>query len=187
MPHNSRLRIASLLLSLLSPLALLAQEMSVYSGKGEVTQAIDGDAGAVFDIGGGVTITFPKGLPVGHSRILTFKKAKKKPNGADVKQGFVPLGPALELSIPLNASARPIVLAMSAKKNPASRKQRLVLAMEIGTLCNDDNQHAKLKNGLCAGWELGEARYDDATQRVIAELSSTGGMRMAFGLVPADE
>src|SRR5882672_2854465 len=76
-----------------------APAMSAYTGKGSITQAIDGDIGAIFDIGSGITVVFPKGIPVGHSRILTFQKAKKKITAAQVQQGFAPVGVPLELSV----------------------------------------------------------------------------------------
>src|SRR5262249_9712708 len=158
--------------------------MPTFTGKGSATQAIDTDHGAVFDIGSGVIITFPKGLPVGHSRIITFQKAKKKPAPAQIHKGFVPVGAPLELNVPLNGGSKPIRLTLTTKSNPEKRNMKLVLAMEIGTLCTAENKSAKLPNGLCAGWELEPASYSDSDQRVVAELQSTGGMRMVFGLSP---
>jgi hypothetical protein len=40
-------------------------EMPRFTGNGTLTQAINGDVGAILDIGGGQTMTFPKGIPVG--------------------------------------------------------------------------------------------------------------------------
>lgn len=188
----TKVTFASLACSLLliaAPHALRAEgtAMPTFTGKGSITQAIDGDFGALFDLGSGITMTFPKGLPVGHSRLLTLKKASKKPAGAQIRKGFVALGTALELNIPLNASGTPIVLAVAMKNDPRKKNQKLVLAMEIGTLCNAENKANKLKNGLCADWELRAADYDAAGQRMVAELESTGGMRMVFGLVSDSE
>lgn len=183
--------LASMLCSftVFAPRALHAEDsgLPTFSGKGSVTQAIDTDLGAIFDLGSGITMTFPKGLPVGHSRLLTLKKAKKKPSSAQVQKGFVAVGTALELNVPLNAQGTPIVLAMTMKNDPRKRGQKLVLAMEIATLCTDENKANKLKGGLCAGFELLPAEYDASGQRMVAELSSTGGMRMVFGVVSDEE
>ncbi|HEX7477070.1 MAG TPA: hypothetical protein VF331_04645 [Polyangiales bacterium] len=167
------------------PLSLFAQDsgLPTFSGKGSVTQAIDTVTGAVFDLGAGITMTFPKGLPVGHSRLITLKKAGKKPSGAQIQKGFSAVGTALEISVPLNAPDAPIVLAQSWKSDPRKLHQRLVLAMEVGTLCTQENKAFKLNGGLCSGWELIDARYDDSDKRLIAELHSTGGLRMVFGTV----
>ena len=53
--------------------------MPTFTGKGKVTEAINGKVGAVFDLGAGITMTFPKGLPVGESRLVTLQKGKALP------------------------------------------------------------------------------------------------------------
>jgi hypothetical protein len=58
--------------------------------------------------------------------------------------------------------------------------------MEIGTFCDGENKAHKLKNGLCSGFELHDAEYDAAGKRMLANLASTGGMRMQFGTVPEE-
>lgn len=170
------------------PLSLMAQDsgLPTFSGKGSVTQAIDTVTGAIFDLGGGITMTFPKGLPVGHSRLITLKKASKKPSAAQIQKGFSAVGTALDISVPLNAPDAPIVLSQTVKSDPIKSHQRLVLAMEVGTLCTDENKAFKLKGGLCSGWELIDANYDAADKRLTAQLHSTGGMRMVFGTVSND-
>jgi len=157
--------------------------MPKFSGNGSVTQAINGDVGAVLDIGGGMSMTFPKGIPVGRSRLVTLKKASK-PSGAQVQKGFAPLGNAMEFNTPVSAGDAPIVGSMAMKKDPSKKGFKLVLAMEIGTLCNDTNKKFKLKNGLCSGWEMTDAQYDGAGQQLVAKLESTGGQRLVFGLLP---
>jgi hypothetical protein len=158
------------------------EEMPRFTGNGSITQAINGDVGAILDIGGGQTMTFPKGIPVGRSRLVTLKKAAK-PAGAQVQKGFTPLGNAIEFSTPVSAGKAPIIVTQALKKDPSRKGARLVLAMEIGTLCNDDNKKYKLKNGLCSGWEILEASYDAAGAQLIAKLQSTGGLRLVFGLL----
>jgi hypothetical protein len=157
-------------------------EMPRFTGAGSITQAINGDVGAILDIGGGQTMTFPKGIPVGRSRLVTFKKAAK-PTGPQVHKGFTVLGNAVEFNTPVSAGGSPIVVAMALKKDPSKKGARLVLAMEVGTLCNDENKKFKLKNGLCSGWEIFDASYDAAGAQMLAKLQSTGGQRLVFGLL----
>jgi hypothetical protein len=159
--------------------------MPTYTGKGKVTEAINGDTGAVFDIGGGITMTFPKGLPVGRSRLVTLQKAGKLP-GKLAHSKFQPVGPSLEFSGAFNTNRAPIVLAMTSKKDPSKKGMKLVVAMEVGTFCEGANKAHKIKGGLCSGIELQDAEYDSAGQRVVANLRSTGGLRLQFGLVPEE-
>jgi hypothetical protein len=167
--------------------AALAEDvaMPTFTGKGSITQAINTDTGALFDLGTGITMTFPKGLPVGRSRLVTLKKATKKIAPAQVQKGFVPLATPLDFSTPISAGGgSPMEVAMAVKNDPRKVGTKLVLAMEIGTLCNDTNKSTKMKNGLCSGWELVDAEYDGTGRRLVAQLTSTGGARMTFGLVP---
>jgi hypothetical protein len=157
--------------------------MPTFTGKGKVTEAINSDLGAIFDIGSGVTMMFPKGLPVGRSRLVTLTKARGRlPTQLIAK--FKPVGPALDFSGAFNTSAKPMVLSVPASSNPARAGQKLVLAMEVGTFCEGPNKGFKLKNGLCSGFEQHEADFDPEGKRVVANLRSTGGLRMQFGIVP---
>jgi hypothetical protein len=162
---------------------LAEDELPRFTGNGAVTQAINGDVGAILDIGGGMTMTFPKGIPVGRSRLVTFKRAGKAIAAAQVQKGFTPVGSACEFNTPVSAGGAPIELRQPMKADPRKGK-KLVLAMEVGTLCNAENKATKSKNGLCSGWELVDADYDAATQQLVAKLQSTGGLRLVFGLVP---
>jgi hypothetical protein len=175
--------LAAAALLLLAARTLAQEEMPRFSGSGSVTQAINGDLGAVLDIGSGLTMTFPKGIPVGRSRLVTFKKSAKKPSGAQVQKGFTPIGTPLEFNMPISAGSAPIVLSMATKTDPRKKGDRLVLAMEVGTLCNAENKVSKGKNGLCSGWELVDADFESGAGAVTAKLQSTGGMRMVFGVV----
>jgi hypothetical protein len=159
------------------------EEIPHFTGNGAVTQAINGEVGAVLDIGGGTTMTFPKGVPVGRSRLVTFKKAAKKPAGPQIQKGFTPLGAALEFSTPVSAGDAPIVVSVAMKADPRKKSERLVLAVEVSTICTDANKSSKAKNGLCSGWELTNAEFVSATQLLTAKLQSTGGLRMQFGMV----
>ena len=158
-------------------------EMPTFTGKGKVNQAINGDLGAVFDIGGGVTMSFPKGLPVGRSRLVTLQKGKGALPGKLVAPKWKPLGPVLDFSGSFTTSRKPIVLAVAAKKDPVARGMRLVVAMEVGTFCEGEAKAHKLAGGLCSGFELHDAEYDADGKRMVAKLRSTGGHRLQFGLV----
>jgi hypothetical protein len=190
--------VLTLLLTLLLAVGALAEgpiaaseketptSMPTFTGKGKLTEAINGKVGAVFDIGSGITMSFPKGLPVGESRLVTLQKGKALP-GKLVHAKWKGVGPVLDFNGAFTTSRSPIVLAINNPKDPSTAKLKLVVAMEISTLCDDTNKAHKLKNGLCSGFELHDAEYDDASKKLVAKLASTGGMRMQFGLVPADE
>jgi hypothetical protein len=177
------------LVAYLAATPLAAQEeastaMPTYSGVGKVSEPLDTDKGAVFDIGSGITMLFPRGLPVGHSRLVTLEKGKKKPGADQVKPGFKAEGPVLEFSGALSASREPIVLAMRTKADPYKKGFRLVLAMEVGGFCEEHNKQYKLKSGLCSDWQIIDADYDEAGKRLVARLNSTGGLRLQFGYLP---
>jgi hypothetical protein len=158
--------------------------MPTISGKGgKITDAINGDTGAIWDLGGGVTMTFPKGLPVGRSRLVTLAKGRALP-GSVIDAKWKPLGPTLDFSGAFNTSGKPIVLAIAEKNDPVKTGMKLVVAMEVGSFCEAKNKAYKLKGGLCSGFELHDAEYDSSERRLLAKLRSTGGLRMQFGLVP---
>jgi hypothetical protein len=187
---------SALIATLVAP-SLFAQEKSIFadekqkgdgsmptfSGKGKVTEAINADVGAVFDIGGGITLMFPKGLPVGRSRLVTLQKARGGLPTKLIAGGFKPVGPALDFTGAFNTSGKPMVLSIPQRSNPIKRGQKLVVAMEVGTFCEKQNKAFKLKNGLCSGFELHDAEFDDGGKRLLAKLRSTGGLRMQFGVV----
>jgi hypothetical protein len=178
------------LFAYLTAAPLAAQEeggstgMPTYTGLGKVSEPLDSDKGALFNIGSGITMLFPRGLPVGHSRLVTLEKGKKKPAPNQVKPGFKAEGPVLEFNGALSTSREPIVLAMTVKKDPYLKGHRLVLAMEVGGFCEEHNKQYKLKSGLCSDWQFIDAEYDEAGKRVVARLNSTGGLRMQFGNLP---
>jgi hypothetical protein len=195
--YKVRILLPSLLLLLL-PLTLSAQDegekgaepggIPTYTGKGKITQAIDTDKGAVFDIGGGFTMLFPKGLPVGHSRIVTLKFGSKRPKPSQIHKKFKPHGKTLLLDAALNARRTPLVLAMSVKKEPMKKGYKLVLAVEEAGFCEPKNKKYKIgKSGLCSTWRTIDAEYDSAQKRVVAELESTGGLRLQLGWIPLSD
>lgn len=159
-----------------------AAGVPTFSGKGKVTDAIDGEKGALFDIGL-ATIFFPPGIPVGSSRLVTLSKGRSAP-AKSIHSDFKVAGPALDFNGAFSSPARPMVVSVQQKKSPTKAGLRLVIAVEIGTFCDDHNKQYKLKSGLCSGWELHEASYDAAGKQMVARLESTGGLRLQFGLVP---
>jgi hypothetical protein len=125
-------------------------------------------------------------LPVGRSRLVTLQKGAALP-GNLVHAKWKPIGPALNFTGAFNTSGKPIVLSLSQKSDPVKAGLKLVLAVEVGTFCEGPNKSHKLKGGnLCSGFELHDAEYDSAGKRIVANLRSTGGLRMQFGLVPSD-
>jgi hypothetical protein len=157
-------------------------ETPTFTGRGKVTDAVNTDTGAIFDMGTGITMTFPKGLPVGRSRIVTLEKAKPLP--AKLIPGFKPLGPAVLFSGAFGTAGKPIVLAIATKNDPSQRGMKLVLAMEVGTFCEAANKAYRVSTGLCSGFELQDAEYDPVGKRLLGKLVSTGGLRLQFGFVP---
>ena len=190
----SRFQTAVLTTTVLTSLAfsLHAQDepapMPTVTAKGgSITDTINGDTGAIFDLGGGVTFTFPVGLPVGRSRLVTMKKASAIP-GKIVHAKWKALGPAVEFTGAFNTTKKPMVFAVANKSNPIKGGgMKLVIAVEVGSFCDGPNKAYKLKGGLCSGFELHDAEYDEAGKRMVANLRSTGGLRLQFGLVPASD
>jgi hypothetical protein len=192
MSRRSNLLISVLAVAVLSlPLALAAQEtdgtMPVYKGKGKVTEAVDTVTGALYDIGGGITLLLPRGLPIGHSRVLTLKKAKGRFVPSQVHKRFRKHGQTLHFDGALNAPGNPIILAMAMKREPKKRGYKFVLAMEEAGLCNDANKKYKLGHGLCSVWKTVDTVYQHAAKRVVAKLDATGGMRLQFGWIPEEK
>jgi hypothetical protein len=130
-------------------------------------------------------MTFPKGLPVGRSRLVTLKKGASLP-GSLVHPKWKAIGPALDFTGAFNTSGKPIVLTLDAKSDPSKAGHKLVVAMEVGSFCEAKNKAHKLKSGLCSGFELHDAAYDPGEHKLVAKLRSTGGLRMQFGLVPEE-
>lgn len=160
-----------------------AAGVPTFTGKGRVNEAIDGNKGALFDIGGGSTMYFPPGIPVGSSRLVTLSRGKRPPAKA-IGTKFKPLGPTLDFNGAFSTSGRPMVVTVRQKRNPKKKGMRIVLAVEVGTFCEAHNKKYKLKSGLCSGWELHDASFDARASALVAKLASSGGLRMQFGLAP---
>ncbi|MCG8555335.1 MAG: hypothetical protein MJD61_08620 [Proteobacteria bacterium] len=158
--------------------------MPSYKGRGKVTEAI-GQAGALMDIGG-ATLRLPPRLRIGHSRVLTFRRVKKKIKPAQIHKRFVRIGPTLHFDGALDARGRPVSVTVKAKvKLKAGYK--LVLAVEEAGICQEHNKSYKLgASGLCSAWRFEPARYRRGLKTVSASLESTGGYHLQFGMLPKD-
>lgn len=150
-----------------------------HQGRGKVTEAV-GQKGAILDIGQGITLHLPPGLPIGSSRVLTFRKAKR--NVRPPIEGFSRVGPTLRFDGALSARSNPITLSIRTSKVRPKPKHRLVLAVEQAGLCTEENKQHKLPNGLCSTWETAAASHDGTG--LTAELETTGGYRLQFGWMP---
>jgi hypothetical protein len=157
-----------------------------YTGKGKVTEAVNTKTGAIFDIGGGITMTFPKGLPVGESRLLTLKTTTDRPAPAQIARRFERVGATLHFNGALNTARSPIVLALGLKRTPEKSGYKLVIAIEEAGLCTKESKGSKLGHGLCSTWRTVDVRYDSTEGKIVANLTSTGGYRLQFGLVPQE-
>lgn len=157
-----------------------------YTGKGKVTEAVSTKTGAIFDIGGGITMTFPRGLPVGESRLVTLKTTTDKPAPAQIAPRFQRVGATLHFNGALNTARAPIVLGLVSKKTPEKSGYKLVLAIEEAGLCTKEGKGSKLGHGLCSTWRTMDVRYDSEEGKIVAHLASTGGYRLQFGLVPQE-
>ncbi len=163
------------------------EAMPTHTGKGKVTEAVDTKKGAIFDIGRGITILLPRGLPVGSSRVLTLKKSGKRPRPGQIHKKFQRLGETVVFTGTLATAGKPIVFAISMQKDPSKRGKKLVLAVEEAGLCTKENKKYRMGKGLCSTWRLVDAEYDASGRRVVAKLTATGGHRMQFGWIPESE
>jgi hypothetical protein len=158
--------------------------MPTFTGKGKVTEAVDTKLGAILDIGIGITMTLPRGLPVGSSRVLTLEKAKNKPQPAQIDKRFQKYGETVIFSGTLSTAGKPILVFLNMKKEPYKKGQKFVLAIEEAGLCTAENKKYSIGKGLCSAWRIVDTEYDASSGQVIAKLKSTGGHRMQFGWIP---
>jgi hypothetical protein len=150
-------------------------------------QAAVGQAGMTFELRTKARIYVPPRLPIGSSRRMRFAESRGRFVPGEVAPGFRRIGPVLSFDGAINATSSPVIVSIRQPRDPATRAQRLVLAMEHTTLCNMPGAHPMPgQEGLCLGWELIDARFAAAEGRLIAELRNPGGHRLVFGTVPAE-
>lgn len=141
--------------------------------------------GMIFELAGGARLVVPADLPVGASRRTVFAVSRQRPQNPHVAEGFRRYGDVLSFDGAIDATRAPVVVSVRARRSPARPSERLVLAMEQAAMCNA--QHAQPlpsgAAGLCSSWVLIDARHEG--DRLVAEVPTPGGFRLAFGTVPA--
>jgi hypothetical protein len=153
----------------------------VTTGRNEAT-AVVGPRGMTFELRNGTRLVIPAGLPTGAGRRINFREARGRLAAASIAEGFTRIGPVLDFDGALNATSSPIVVSIRQPRDPARAGRRLVLAMEQATICREGLEPWPGAAGLCAGWELLDARWEEG--RLSANLTTPGGRRLVFGSVP---
>ena len=166
-----------------------ATEMPTHTGRREADGAI-GQAGAILELTGDrgrPTLTLPPGLPIGHSRILSFSIARQRPQPRQIHERFVRFGPTLNFSGAINATRNPLTLTYLSRREPTRRGMKLILAVEKAGFCTEANERYSLGSGLCSTWEIVETTYDETAGLIRATINEPGGRRLQLGWVPAEE
>ncbi len=162
---------------------LYAQEnRPTYSGDREVSELVDADIGAVFELGSGFMMTFPKGIDV--SGVYTLKTTRDRPKSSQIHSDFARHGSTLFFDGALSASTDPIVVGFSLQREPRRAGLKFVLAVEKEGECEGANAKYELESGMCSHWMVVDTEYDDAAKYMVAKLKNTGGFRLQFGWMP---
>ncbi len=163
------------------------------SGTRDVTAAV-GQEGMTFELHNKARLFVPAHLPIGSARRMTFAESRSRFAPSDVHGSmagarFTRIGPVLSFDGAINASSAPVVVSIHQPRDPARAGQQLVLAMEQATICAEGMAHIEGSTSLCSGWEILDAHWDAASQRLSAEMRTPGGYRMVFGnlSMPTDE
>lgn len=162
------------------------QGLAEHAGKHSATAAV-GQKGARFTLANGWSLLLPAGLPIGDSRLLTLKVARRRAKGKEVAAGFVPIGPTVNFDGAINATDAPLLALYRAKRFRPRKRHRLVLASEYGGFCDGERPGRKLPGGLCAAWRLLDAELDREAGVVRARVELPGGHRLQFGSVPLEK
>jgi hypothetical protein len=153
------------------------------SGRTEVT-AVVGPRGMTFELRSHAQVFIPAGLPTGAGRSITFAEVRGRIDNATVAPGFNRLGTLMSFNGALNATSNPVVVSIRQPSNPLRDDRRVVLAMEQPSICREGLTPLEGAGGLCSGWELLDARYDEGDRRLSASMTTPGGHRLMFGWVP---
>ena len=153
------------------------------SGRSEVN-AVVGPRGMTFELHSKARVFIPAGLPTGAGRRVTFSEVRTRVEASSVAPGFVRLGALMNFDAALNATSNPVVISIRQPSNPLRDDRRVVLAMEQPTICREGLTPLAGAGGLCSGWELIDARYDEGERRLSASMPTPGGHRLMFGWVP---
>ena len=153
-----------------------------YTGRDRATGPASMDTGAVFELGNGARLVVPRGGRISRSHVMTFSVGRGNIRPAAVATGFVRVGPAVALDSALDARDAPLELSIRARTDPTRHGMTLVVAMEQPGIC-DATHTERIAGPLCSTWATSPAAFENG--RVVAHLTSTGGYRFQFGLVPA--
>lgn len=171
-----------LVLSVTTCAVLFAQERPTYSGDREVSELVDAEVGAVFELGSGFVMRFPKGIDI--SGVYTLKTTRDRPNSSQIRSDFTRHGSTLSFDGAIMAKADPIVVGFSLQREPHRQGLKFVLAVEKEAECEGANAKYKLESGMCSSWTVVDTQYDDAVKCMIAKVKNTGGYRLQFGWIP---
>ena len=161
---------------------LFAHERPTYSGDRQVSELVDSEVGAVFELGSGFMMTFPKGIDV--SGVFTLKTTRDRPKSSQIHADFTRHGSTLFFDGALSATSDPIVVGFSLQREPHRPGLKFVLAVEVEGECEGANAKYELESGMCSHWTLVDTEYDDALRCMVAKLKNTGGFRLQFGWMP---
>lgn len=153
------------------------------SGRTEVN-AVVGPRGMTFELHSKARIFIPAGLPTGAGRRISFAEVRGRVDAATVAPGFTRIGALMSFNGALNATSNPVIVSIRQPSSPLRDDRRIVLAMEQPTICREGLPPLEGAGGLCAGWELIDATYDEAEHRLSAAMPTPGGHRLMFGWVP---
>ena len=146
--------------------------------------AVNGEVGAILRLGNGWQLEIPAGLRMSRSHMLTFETPRRGPRPAQIHRSFRATGPAVRFSETLAANRSPLVFSLRQRRFTARAGHRLVLMSEQAGFCQDHNRRQTLGGGLCSTWQVYPARYDEGEQRLVADVTSSGGHRLIFGWLP---
>jgi hypothetical protein len=153
------------------------------SGRSEVN-AVVGPRGMTFELHSKARVFIPAGLPTGTGRRISFAEVRGRVDADQVAPGFTRLGNLMSFNGALNATSNPIIVSIRQTSDPRRDNRRVVLAMEQPTICREGLSPLEGAGGLCSGWELIEASYDEGERRLSAPMTTPGGHRLMFGWIP---
>jgi hypothetical protein len=159
------------------------------SGARDATAAV-GQDGMTFELHNKARLFVPPHLPIGSARRMTFAESRDRFVPSEVHSAtpgsrFTRIGPVLSFDGTINATTAPVVVSIHQPHDPTRAGQRLVLAMEQATICQEGMSHVPGSTSLCSGWDFIDARYDDHAHRLSADMRTPGGYRLVFGNLTA--
>jgi hypothetical protein len=155
------------------------------TGARDATAAV-GQDGMTFELHSKARLVVPPHLPIGSARRMTFAESRDRFVPSEVHTAtpgstFTRIGPVLSFDGTINATTAPVVVSIAQPRDPSRAGQRLVLAMEQATICQEGMSHVPGSTSLCSGWDFLDAHYDASARRLSAEMRTPGGYRIVFG------